>query len=87
MTVCLISTPIEHVKAKLQIQYDASTTRFTGPFHCVVKTVSKDGLFGLWRGFSASLLFRSGFSILWASYEYYTRLLNRLDEPLVGQLI
>jgi solute carrier family 25 carnitine/acylcarnitine transporter 20/29 len=72
LCVCLVATPIEVVKARLQVQYDAATRRYTGPVHCVFQTVKNRGILGLWQGFAACCLFRSFFWVLWSSFAYYS---------------
>ncbi|GME99283.1 unnamed protein product [Ambrosiozyma monospora] len=44
LTVSFVAAPIETLKARLQVQYDASTRHFTGPIDCLVKLVKHDGL-------------------------------------------
>ena len=62
MTVCLVATPTELLKSKLQMQRHAIGTappRFTGPIDCARQIVRHSGPLGLWRGFGSTLLFRA----------------------------
>lgn len=67
MTVCLVATPTELLKSKLQMQRHAvgSTEhrRFTGPIDCARQIVRHSGPLGLWHGFGSTLLFRRCVSI------------------------
>jgi solute carrier family 25 (mitochondrial carnitine/acylcarnitine transporter), member 20/29 len=78
VVVSFVATPIEVVKARLQVQYDSASTRYKGPIDCVRKLYQQDGIRGPFKGLSGCLLFRSFFFILWGSYEFYTRQLERL---------
>lgn len=83
--VSIVATPIELVKAKLQIQYDKNTTRFTGPIACAQSIFKSEGVCGLWRGLRANLMFRGLLFIFWSSYEYYSRLITaKLDSLNLG---
>ncbi|KAL8947060.1 MAG: hypothetical protein Q9222_006619 [Ikaeria aurantiellina] len=77
-TVSFIAAPVEHVKARLQIQYavDKSKRLYSGPIDCCTKIARAHGLQGLYHGLSATLLFRSFFFFWWASYDVLTRLLS-----------
>lgn len=75
--VCFVATPIEMIKAQLQVQYgDVKSHRYKGPVDCALKIISNNGILGLWRGFGACCLYRSGFAVLWSSYAVYTDTLN-----------
>ena len=77
-TVSLIAAPVEHVKARLQIQYAANKAErlYSGPIDCTRKIFRAHGLPGLWHGLSATLLFRSFFFFWWGSYDIFSRLLK-----------
>ncbi|KAI2625755.1 mitochondrial carrier [Hypoxylon sp. NC1633] len=77
-TVSFIAAPIEHIKARLQIQYSArkSERLYTGPLDVVRKIYSAHGVAGVYKGFCATLLFRSFFFFWWGSYDVLTRLLS-----------
>lgn len=85
-TNSFVTTPVELVKAKLQMQTQrvtlhlpgqpAATTvakEFTGPLDCVRQIISQRGFFGLWHALPATLLFRSSFAAMFGSYEYFQR--------------
>lgn len=71
VTVSFIAAPIEHVKARLQVQYDAKTKLYAGPIDCARQLIRNNGVTGLWKGLVATLWFRSYFFMWWASYEIY----------------
>lgn len=88
-TVSLIAAPIEHIKARLQIQYQASKSQrlYSGPIDCTRKIFRQHGIPGLWHGLSATLLFRTFFFFWWGSYDVFTRLLQdrtNLSTPAVN---
>ena len=88
-TVSLIAAPVEHVKARLQIQYQADKTArlYSGPLDATSKIFKNHGASGLWHGLSATLLFRTFFFCWWGSYDIITRSLQRntdLSTPAVN---
>jgi solute carrier family 25 carnitine/acylcarnitine transporter 20/29 len=86
IAVSFVATPIEVVKANLQIQYGGShLKRYNGPIDCVKKLFQEKGIKGPYKGLSGCLLFRSFFWVLWGSYEVYTRQLIKwnVDSSLV----
>nr|OQO32250.1 hypothetical protein B0A51_00498 [Rachicladosporium sp. CCFEE 5018] len=88
-TVSFIAAPIEHVKARLQVQYAKSKSArlYTGPLDCTAKVYRGFGLPGLWHGLSATLLFRTFFFFWWGSYDLFTRTLQShtsLSTPAVN---
>lgn len=40
LTVSFVATPVEQIKARLQVQYDAATKVYTGPINCAAQLVS-----------------------------------------------
>ena len=74
-TVSLIAAPVEHVKARLQIQYAANKANrlYKGPVDCVRKIYSAHGVRGVYHGLGATLLFRSFFFFWWGSYDVFSR--------------
>lgn len=73
-TVSFVAAPIEHVKNRLQIQYNAKTRLYTGPIDCAIKLVKQKGLMrGLYKGLFPTMLFRSNFVFWWGSYELFTQ--------------
>lgn len=88
-TVSFIAAPVEHVKARLQIQYAAAKSQrlYSGPIDCVKKIVAGHGIRGLYQGLSATLIFRTCFMFMWGSYEVFTRLLasnTNLSTPAIN---
>ncbi|KAI4862033.1 mitochondrial carrier [Hypoxylon rubiginosum] len=77
-TVSFIAAPVEHVKARLQIQYSAKKAErlYSGPLDCVRKIYGAHGVAGVYKGLSATLLFRSFFFFWWGSYDVLTRALK-----------
>ncbi|KAB8255360.1 mitochondrial carrier domain-containing protein [Aspergillus pseudonomiae] len=74
-TVSFIAAPVEHVKARLQIQYaaDKSQRMYSGPIDCTRKILRTHGLSGLYRGLYATIFFRSFFFFWWGSYDVLSR--------------
>ncbi|GIZ36901.1 hypothetical protein CKM354_000036700 [Cercospora kikuchii] len=70
-TVSFIAAPIEHVKARLQVQYH--TKIYSGPIDCVRKIYRDHGVYGVYRGLPATIIFRSFFAVFWASYDVLNR--------------
>ncbi|KAI9729458.1 MAG: hypothetical protein M1834_006839 [Cirrosporium novae-zelandiae] len=87
-TVSFLAAPIEHVKARLQIQYKAKGQRlYTGPIHCSSRILSAHGIQGLYHGLTATLLFRTFFFFWWGSYDIISKLFRRrtsLSEPVIN---
>ncbi|PWW76959.1 mitochondrial carrier [Tuber magnatum] len=80
-TVSFIAAPIEHVKARLQIQYNAKFSKvgvkYSGPIDCVKKLLNNHGVRGLYHGLGATILFRTFFFFWWGSYDIITRQLEQ----------
>ncbi|KAI9663812.1 MAG: hypothetical protein M1821_007302 [Bathelium mastoideum] len=88
-TVSFIAAPVEHVKARLQVQYQADKSKrlYTGPIDCTKKLLRGYGISGLYRGLGATLLFRSFFFFWWGTYDIFTRMLSThtsLSTPAVN---
>lgn len=88
-TVSFIAAPVEHVKARLQIQYSADRSKrlYSGPIDCTKKIMSQHGIRGLYHGLGATLLFRSFFFFWWGSYDLFTRALSQntsLSTPAIN---
>ncbi|KAI3332884.1 carrier protein YMC2 [Ustulina deusta] len=88
-TVSFIAAPVEHIKARLQIQYSARKAErlYRGPLDCVRKIYGAHGLRGVYKGLAATLLFRSFFFFWWGSYDVLSRLLRErtsLSAPAVN---
>ncbi|KAJ3411929.1 hypothetical protein HDV05_001510 [Chytridiales sp. JEL 0842] len=83
IVVSFVATPVELLKAKLQVQYGrgagvaegGQTVR--GPVDCARVLIRNHGPFALYQGLAPCLLFRSFFWALWGSYEIYTTSLKR----------
>lgn len=89
VTVSFIAAPVEHLKARLQIQYSAQKSQrlYSGPIDCARKIYKFHGIPGLYHGLSATLLFRSFFFFWWGSYDVFTRLLTEktsLSAPAIN---
>ena len=53
---CIVITPVELVKCRLQVQKDAiKNSYYTGIRDCLIKTWKKDGIKGLYKGNFASI--------------------------------
>ncbi|KAI1960255.1 hypothetical protein LOZ58_003975 [Ophidiomyces ophidiicola] len=88
-TVSFIASPVEHVKARLQVQYAADKKQrlYSGPIDCTRKILRTHGIGGLYRGLWATLLFRSFFFFWWGSYDVFSRLLQthtQLSTPAIN---
>ncbi|KAJ6440326.1 mitochondrial carrier protein [Purpureocillium lavendulum] len=88
-TVSFIAAPVEHVKARLQIQYAARKAErlYSGPLDCVAKIYRHHGVRGIYHGLSATLLFRGFFFFWWSSYDVLSRALRRhtsLSAPAIN---
>jgi solute carrier family 25 (mitochondrial carnitine/acylcarnitine transporter), member 20/29 len=87
-TVSFIAAPVEHIKARLQIQYSKKSERlYKSPIDCLQKIYKFHGIPGLYHGLSATLLFRSFFFFWWGSYDVFTRLLSettKLSTPAIN---
>lgn len=88
-TVCVIATPVEHIKARLQVQYAANKADrlYHGPIDCLKKIYTSHGIRGLYHGFPATLVFRSFFFFWWGSYDLFSRFLAKnssLSTPAIN---
>ena len=74
-TVSFVAAPVEHMKARLQVQYaaDKSKRLYSGPINCMNRIYRSHGIPGLYHGLSATLIFRSFFFFWWGSYDVFTR--------------
>jgi len=73
-TVSVVATPIEHVKSRLQIQYNSKSRIYTGPVHCA-KELLRQGK--LYKGFLGTMAFRSWFFVYWGSIYLTKRVFER----------
>ncbi len=74
-TVSFIAAPVEHVKARLQIQYAATKAGrlYSGPVDCLAKIYRHHGVRGVYHGLGATLLFRGFFFFWWGTYDLFSR--------------
>lgn len=74
-TVSFVAAPVEHVKARLQIQYAAKKKDrlYRGPIDCTKKILKTHGVSGLYHGLCATIIFRSFFFFWWSTYDIFTR--------------
>ncbi|KAJ3065398.1 hypothetical protein HDU98_011252 [Podochytrium sp. JEL0797] len=75
LTVSFVATPIELLKAKLQVQYNtkSSTDRlYSGPIDLAKKLVKNHGYTAIYQGLVPCLMFRSFFWALWGSYDIFS---------------
>jgi solute carrier family 25 carnitine/acylcarnitine transporter 20/29 len=88
-TVSFVAAPVEHVKARLQIQYqaDKKTRLYSGPIDCSRKLLRQHGVRGLFHGLGATLIFRTFFCFWWGSYDVFTRYFEKhtnLSAPAIN---
>ncbi|KAJ6166781.1 hypothetical protein N7470_002228 [Penicillium chermesinum] len=88
-TVSFIAAPVEHIKARLQIQYaaDKSKRLYSGPIDCLRKIFRSHGISGVYRGLFATIIFRGFFFCWWGSYDLFTRYFQRhtnLSAPAIN---
>lgn len=74
-TVSFIAAPIEHIKARLQTQYQAnkSARLYSGPIDCARKIFRAHGIHGVYHGLLATMIFRSFFFFWWSSHNVLSR--------------
>ncbi|KAF7197137.1 Mitochondrial substrate carrier family protein L [Pseudocercospora fuligena] len=74
-TVSFIAAPVEHVKARLQVQYQATKAEraYAGPIDCARKIYRGHGIPGLYHGLLATCIFRTFFFAWWGTYDIFTR--------------
>jgi solute carrier family 25 carnitine/acylcarnitine transporter 20/29 len=58
--VCFVAAPSDLIKIKLQLQEDSKHKLYSGPIDCVKKIYKIEGIRGLFRGMSATLLRDAG---------------------------
>ena len=74
-TVSFIAAPVEHIKARLQVQYqaDKSKRQYAGPIDAAKKIYGGHGVRGLYHGLLATIIFRTSFFFWWSTYDIFTR--------------
>ncbi|KAM9931992.1 hypothetical protein OXX80_008362, partial [Metschnikowia pulcherrima] len=70
-TVSFVAAPIEQFKARLQVQYDAKSSKYTGPID-VAKQLWKISPRTWYTGLFPTMVFRTNFIFWWGSYELFT---------------
>ena len=77
-TVSFVAAPVEHIKARLQIQYAANKSErlYRGPVDCIKRIYKHHGIGGVYHGLGATLLFRGFFFCWWGSYDVFSRLMR-----------
>ncbi|OAA80272.1 Mitochondrial carrier domain protein [Akanthomyces lecanii RCEF 1005] len=88
-TVSFIAAPVEHIKARLQIQYAATKAGrlYSGPVDCLAKIYRHHGVRGVYHGLGATLLFRGFFFFWWSTYDLFSRWMRQhttLSKPAVN---
>jgi solute carrier family 25 carnitine/acylcarnitine transporter 20/29 len=88
-TVSFVAAPVEHIKARLQIQYSSKKSErlYSGPIDCLKKIYRYHGIPGVYHGLKATLFFRSFFFFWWGSYDIFTRVLSErtdLSTPAIN---
>ncbi|PVI04662.1 mitochondrial carnitine/acylcarnitine carrier protein [Periconia macrospinosa] len=88
-TVSFIAGPVEHIKARLQVQYaaDKSKRLYSGPIDCLQKTFKSHGIRGVYHGLFATLIFRTFFCFWWGTYDLFTLYFQRntsLSAPVIN---
>ncbi|KAJ3195588.1 hypothetical protein HK101_011731 [Irineochytrium annulatum] len=83
MAQVAVGHPLDTVKVRLQLD---GSSRFKGPFDCVMQTVRNEGVLGLYKGM-ASPLIGMGFinAILFSAYGWFKEVLRdpkQADRPL-----
>jgi len=86
----IVVTPIEQIKARLQVQYaDPTTKLYTGPIDCIKKLIKNnrlsDSVFGLYKGFWGTVMFRTFCSVYFGSYEQFKRWTAPTPMPVILQ--
>jgi solute carrier family 25 carnitine/acylcarnitine transporter 20/29 len=78
-TVSFIAAPVEHIKARLQIQYAArkADRLYSGPLDCLGRIYKHHGVQGVFHGLSATLVFRAFFFFWWSSYNVISNAMKK----------
>lgn len=88
-TVSFVATPVEHIKARLQVQYSASKSQrqYTGPIDCFRKIYTQHGIRGIYHGLTSTLILRTSFFFWWSTYDIFTtqlQLRTELSAPAIN---
>ena len=65
---CIVLTQ-SLARLQLQMQRSISDRQFKGPIDAAKQIIRAHGVFGLWRGFASSALFRMNFFFMFGSVE------------------
>ncbi|TIA89025.1 hypothetical protein E3P99_02267 [Wallemia hederae] len=77
----VVAHPAELVKVRLQNQLERnkSDRKYSGPWPIAKEVYQKFGISGLYRGYPATLLFRSSFAVLFTGFELCMRQFNKYN--------
>ncbi|TIB29972.1 hypothetical protein E3P86_03582, partial [Wallemia ichthyophaga] len=80
----VVAHPAELVKVRLQNQLERNKIdrKYSGPWPIAREVYHHYGVKGLYRGYTATLLFRSQFAVLFSGFELCMRQFARLDTPV-----
>ena len=71
-----LTNPIWLVKTRMQLQTNTGTRLYKNSLDCAIKVVKTEGVKGLYRGLSASLVGMSESTFQFVMYEYFKRTLG-----------
>jgi len=75
---CFIIAPVELLKSRLQIQY--SDGKYKGPFDCAKRILQTEGIKGIYRGMSATILRDvPAYTTQFVAYEFLKRQFSTLS--------
>jgi hypothetical protein len=78
-----VVTPMEHVKARLQVQYaQAAQSEYRGPIHCAGKLLRDGGIPRLYTGWVATMFHRGSNWSYFGAYEFAKRKLGGKEGKL-----
>ncbi|KDN51469.1 hypothetical protein RSAG8_00014, partial [Rhizoctonia solani AG-8 WAC10335] len=80
-TGTILAHPMETLKVKLQMQTqrDVKDRQYKGVIDVIRQIYRVQGPLGIWRGFASSLVYRSSFCWMFASYEVLMRTFSLFD--------
>lgn len=82
-TNSLVTTPTELLKTKLQMRrarFTAGGSELSNTIMCVRNVLRYTGVRGLWHALPATMVFRTSFGAMFASYDVFQEKLGRLAE-------
>ena len=86
---CVICSPMELAKTRLQVQglgeshkyFQSHTHTYSGPLDCIIKIYKAEGIRGVFRGFSLTVLRETpSLGVYFASFEIFCRVLANGDD-------